>query len=380
MLGGVFLKTSAEGETSNPVAVGTGNAAAIQDGKVTFKKTLTVNKDNTVTVPNVTFDFSIDLNSEYAFVGGTAPTNANVTGAPKIGKATFTNGTDGDTFDETNKNVSKDVTIDFSEVTFTKVGIYRYKITENVGNNADGTAVDGITNDENATRYLDVYVENDTSESAAEGALKVAYCVMFTSTEEILAAPSLGTGENANKYTYDDKSDGYENNYDVYDLTLEKKVDGSQGDKTKGFTFTVALENVNGANITFTKSAETVANAVDKGNNTYEITLKNDENIKINNIPKGAKYTITETNSDGYTINTAVDTNGDAANDDNTNDNVVVDNSLDGDAKVTYTNTKDGLIPTGVLLTVGAPAVLGIAAVGGILTISIKNKKRNEED
>lgn len=358
MRGGVFLKTSA----ATPVKA-TGDADVVSENKVTFKKVLEVNKAN-VTVPNVTFDFSITGGTEVAV--GELTNGGTVTGNPTITKPAFETT---DTF--TDNKISKDVTIDFSGVDFSKPGVYRYTITENKTGAGEGTnqkdnTVDGIANDTNNTRYLDVYVEQAVVEGVNTN--KVAYCVM--STEEETLTSSEG------KVTYDNKTDNFTNKYDVYDLTLEKKVEGSQGDRNKDFTFTVELTDITGANITVTKG-ETTITATETGK--YTITLKNGESATLKNLPKGAKYTITESDNDGYTVSATA--NGDTDGFDANIKDVAKDtNGLTNDTTVTYTNTKDGLIPTGVLLTVGAPAVLGIAAVGGILTISIKNKKRNEED
>lgn len=361
MAAGMALMPTANGTLINAsaVSVGKGAATAISDNKVSFKKVLTVNKDN-VTVPNVTFNFTITGGTAVA-VDGTENTGT-ATGTPTIGKAEFKNGESGDSF--ASKKVEKDVTIDFSGVTFSAPGVYRYVITETAGNNTEATEVDGITNDATATKYLDVYVEQNSS-----GTNAVAYCVMSTSEETLTSSDG--------KVTYTNKTDNYTNQYDVYDLTLEKEVTGSQGDRNKEFTFTVTLTDITGANITIDKSSTDVE-VTDNSDGTYTIKLKNGESAVIKNLPNGAKYTITESDNDGYTVSAAA--TGDTDGFSNTTNTAKDTNGITNDTTVKYTNNKDGLITTGVLLTVGAPAVIGIAAVGGILTIRIKNKKRDEED
>jgi len=50
------------------------------------------------------------------------------------------------------------------------------------------------------------------------------------------------------------------------------------------------------------------------------------------------------------------------------------------DFQVAYKNDKTGTIPTGILLSVAGPAVVGAVTLGGISYLLLKNKKRDDEE
>lgn len=353
---------------ASATAVTTGEATAAEGSTTcTFKKVLESNKAN-AKVPVVTFKFTIaagkavDEKIEEGKV--TSPAILAGIGTPSITNASF-GAADDDAFTDTDKfTISKDVTVDFTGVTFPAAGIYRYVVTET----ADDGSVQGITNDTTTERYLDVYVENGDSGT------KIAYYVLHDTAD----APAVSEDEDNIIATYTGKSEGFENKYDVYDLTLTKEVTGNQGDKTKDFTFIVSITNAKGASVTAKKGSDAAAAVTldENGAGTYEVTLKNGESTVISGLPKSAKYEITESDNTGYTVTAAAkgDEDGTFA------DSKFTDNAITDDTTVTFTNKKDGIIPTGVMLSVAGPAVIGLVVAGGIVTLSVKRKKRNEED
>ena len=76
-------------------------------------------------------------------------------------------------------------------------------------------------------------------------------------------------------------------------LTVSKTVTGNAGDTAKDFSFTVTLENtlINGTygEMVFTNGAAT-------------FTLRHNENKTATNLPEGVKYTVVESDNDGYTV------------------------------------------------------------------------------
>ena len=52
----------------------------------------------------------------------------------------------------------------------------------------------------------------------------------------------------------------------------------------------------------------------------------------------------------------------------------------DDDVATGFTNSKDGTIPTGVILSIAGPAVVGLAVIGGLIFMIIKRKKEDSED
>ena len=273
----------------------------------------------------------------------------------------------------TQKYALKTATLDFSQVNFTEPGVYRYIITESGTNQ-------GITNDADVTRVLDVYV-NDAS-TTTEKMLEIAGYVLHSNTDD---APDVAMGsDNGSGGTYTDtKSQGFTNVYDTSDLTFRKEVSGNQASRDKYFAFTVTIsEAVPGtvytvdlrkADATSGTNAATIAANAGK-TNVSELTVGKDrtvtqtfylqhgQEITIKGLAQGTKYEVTE-NAEDYKSSNPDGITGTIASDDVT---------------AAFTNTRDGVIPTGVLLTV-APfaAIMAIGAVG-ILVMVGKKRKRAE--
>ena len=59
--------------------------------------------------------------------------------------------------------------------------------------------------------------------------------------------------------------------------------------------------------------------------------------------------------------------------------------SITTDIHTGFTNDKEGTVPTGVLMKVGPIVIVGLAVVGGIVFLAVRNTKRkaaeeNEEE
>ena len=110
--------------------------------------------------------------------------------------------------------------------------------------------------------------------------------------------------------------------------------------------------------------------------------MKNGQNIKILGLAAGTAYEIEETPED-YVASAKV--TGDTTRDSDSSDvafaeNKVYDTELTADTTVAYTNNRSGAIPTGIILSVAAPVAIGVAVLGGIVFLVIKNKKRDPEE
>ena len=57
----------------------------------------------------------------------------------------------------------------------------------------------------------------------------------------------------------------------------------------------------------------------------------------------------------------------------------IVDSSIEKDAYATFTNTRQGQVPTGVILQTAAPAGVGLAVLAGIFALAAKRRKEDEE-
>lgn len=372
-------------------------------GTTSIQKYLVLDKD--AEVPTATFNYTITAGAEKKYEGknsiaayaGIMPSGTTgITGTVSFaaGDTTVNGATDDGITNSTDKKyVKKGFDLNFSGVSFPEPGVYRYVLTENNAGDTDNLGA-GIKHVGNYRKTLDVYVTDD------DGTLGVERYILYNSIIE--SAPAI-----SNDAANTEKTDGFVNEYESKSLSFAKKVEGNQGSKDKYFKFTVKIENASGANLkvvmdnaetaptvnnatVYTAEVMETANGIDENTTvagqqlvinddekTYDFYLQNGQYITLEGLPKGATYTVSEdaeeyTAADGATLGTAPDTN---AFTDNKTGKIE-----DKDVKTGFTNTKDGTIPTGVILSIAGPAVLGIAVVGGIVYMTLKRKKEEEQD
>lgn len=378
------------------------------NGKITFQKHLVMDKE--ANVPNVTFEFTIAAGQAATYgeegtvktavyagiMGENAPViyagNSKPEKDEDYGKVTFAAGDDTTDITPvepeaavTQKEATKNLTVDFTGVTFPAPGIYRYIITETNGGSS------GITYDD--SRTLDVYVQYKKNSETGEGQpvytdeLEVAYYVLQDGT-----AGNPNTATDAENGT---KSDGFTNTYTTHNLTLKKEVEGNQGDQNKYFKFTVKISGAIEGNkytvnldhatkdaitlpdqTTHTNSAELTVGTDGTVTETYY--LKNDEYIVIQGLTSDTQYKITEDNSyknDGYSTTYKVD-NGETHTGFSTPDETDVG---DSDVSVTFTNSKSGTVPTGILLETAPYLILGAVVVVGLVVLFATRRRRTRE-
>lgn len=412
-----------------PVAADT-QYAAITGNKVTFYKTLIVDKD--AAIPNLDFTFS-------TAGGGAVPNPASgkipvLDGTGTIADKTvaFTSSM---TADATNahgvgtdyKTLTLPVEIDLTAATYSEPGVYRYYITE-----ADGDSRVLYDVDENLrattgarVRTLDVYVE-DTG--ASTPALAVTGYVMYLG--QVADAPSIGTnatngdavsgdvviGESGIYVTGNTvteatsagtKTNYIMNAYKTHDLTFGKEVIGNQGSRDKYFKVTVTCpgltagdkfpvdmshavtEPTQNSATTYTaadmKNANNITQLTDEQlNDGYAFYLQDGNYVTILGLPEGCDYTVSE-DAEDYTsneritaANSSLDWNGaagvDALGDDLTG-------TMDADKHTGFTNEKKGVIPTGVLLVATPVIIVALIAVAGVVFFAVRSaKNRAQED
>lgn len=377
----------------------TSYAAARADGSVEttdFTKYLVLDKNTSVQPASYTFTIT-------GAAGAAIPTGetgvlevlAGV-GSPTIGEASFAVAdntsavlesadnvpadvvftTPDDKNDE--KYVSKTVSIDFSNVTFTEPGVYRYTIAEN------GTG---------EVRTLDVYVEDagttvDDGADAGKPQLKIAGYVMYPG-EKSDNPPADGNVPAAQK------SNSITNHFDSYSLSVGKKVQGNQGSKDKYFKFTVSITNVAAgavfpvggnadasitANAATTYSTGTNATSLTAGADgvSADFYLQDGQYIVISGLPDEAHYEVTEAAED-YTAAAVSSTNTFAIGSVTFDDDVSGDINAD-DVQTGFINTREGTIPTGVVMAVAGPAAVGLVLVAGIAFLTIRSRRRDAEE
>ena len=383
---------------------------------VTFTKYLVI--PNNLTIPAKTFTYTVTAGTAETGSTSKMPVYAGndsgrTSGFPAAGielNATFTDGEtttpgvadDGIANDTDHKYASKLVTIDLSGVTYSEPGIYRYIVTEN-------QTVAGISYDTNAVRTLDVYVEDNN------GSLVIAGQVMYYGTPNDTA--DTRDYKNAKKSDIEEgnKCNTYVNAYPSHNLYIGKKVSGNQGSKDKYFRFIITITNP-GKNSTINVTGQydlkvaqnvngaTVIDSSDSLNTDYEFEnpvsltsdddgnpivavfyLQNNQYINLMGIPTGATYKVEENNyeSEGYTKQSADSASFEITNS-STSDTITFSDPTEGsigtvDIKTGFTNTKAGVIPTGVILSVAPWVIAGIVVIGGIVFFAIRSRKKYEE-
>ncbi len=163
----------------------------------------------------------------------------------------------------------------------------------------------------------------------------------------------------------------------VADLTISNSVTGNQGDKTKYFAFEVVINNVK-ANTTYLldkshasyKENPDSVKSDNDGNIKTTVHLKDKESItfkEVNITNEAAKYSVKETNGNGYTTTYKIDGA----------EGTGVDTSTNGFQKnhtVAFTNTLSGSVPTGIQSNTIITFPLLIAGIGFVLRmLKIKN-------
>ena len=354
----------------------------IKGGEATFNKYLIV--DEKANVPNVTFSYEIAPGTAISATTSTVEVLPGVSGAT-VGTAAFsandtklTEKAAGDTvtLDSGENYVKKTVTLDFTACSFDEPGIYRYILTEQETGGAMGITYDTQKGD-GATakqRTVDVYVTDNG------GTLTVSGYIIHENT----AAPAAGADNGSAGVRLADKSDGFVNEYETHDLTISKTVTGNQGSKDKYFKFTVKIEGaVAGTKYTVgldnAEAASGSTSATKSENrgqtNVTELVVKNDgtveadfylkhgQSIVIYGLAKGTQYTVTEEAED-YKSSAPDGVTGTIAGEDVT---------------AAFTNTRDGQVPTGVMLSILPGAVLIALGGGAWLLIAAGKRKKNGE-
>ena len=371
--------------------VSAANTAPTENLTKTFNKYLVM--DANANVPNVEFEFTIDAGtaveataSSPAIYAGIVQMDGDTVTAPTVEKAEFSYNThhastvdglptDNATTTENKKYATDEVTVDFTGISFTAPGIYRYTITE-----SDSTASE-ITNDTVKTRTLDVYVQyrnigtkQDPKYSDTE--LEVSHYVLHE-----------GTGNPADAT----KSPGFTNTYTTYDLTLKKEVEGNQGDRDKYFMFTVNISNAVPGTVysVVLPSEDNYAGntqrslTVDENGKVVDAIfyLKNDQSIVIQGLTEDTKYTIEEESysDDGYSTSYTVQVDDQPASTPSEALTTVEKTMDTGDNIVTFTNTKNGSVPTGILLETAPYLILGAVVVVGLVVLFATRRRRTRE-
>ena len=332
--------------------------------------TKVLNKDNNLYSPKVNFEFTItpaDAN-ECETITGTDGSSVKVKPGPEDGvlfdlgggrtgdsAAISSNPEMGAVTDISVELGSLSIVIEETKFAEAGVGIYRYRIEET------DSAFPGVDYDE-TDKYLDVHVTNKNG-----GGYDYAYTIINSSNPE-----KKGDGTFTNSYRKE--------NGGLYDLTIEKNIEGNQANLQDTFTFSIKIDSdVEGEEfyvVVFNEggnATEQVKTVVGDDQTAQTVELGDDQYAVIYGLSAKDKYTVEETdaNTEGYVTTSRI---GNAAE----TDAVSISNEADisDDLKITYINTRNASTPTGVILNI-APYIL-MVALAGVLAFFFLRKRHYE--
>ena len=345
---------------------------------ISFSKELI--RPDYVATPNVTFTFTmtgqkggetvtdqIDVNDEEynsvetedAYVNETTPMTATGTvtfGGDGAGDS-VTGQDNGTTDTDQMVTVTDTVNIDISGLTFTKPGVYKFSLTESSSDPSNSAYTLGIDDNNPYSVYLFVEDRGDDG-------------IIVTGAELVKGNQPTNAAENkvdkiTNYYMVDPETGIVPNS-----LTVDKTVTGTMGDKNAPFTFTVTITAT--GNRTFSASkGDTSINVVEgEADNTYVVstTLKDGESVTINGLLNGDSYVVKENEADKNGYTTMV---GGAANTDS--QSVVFDDEAAD--TVSYTNHRDAVSPTGLIMDIAPYVLLVVVAAAGCFVFLRKRRE-----
>lgn len=322
-------------------------------GAPDLKHRLTLTNDDTLPY-NVVYNFTVG-NVKHGTTTQDGDLSQMVSNSPTIRSITHTAGVFADKDTENKYYQEVGMTVSWSGVQFKQPGIYEWPVTE-TATPAGGT--DEASTDSNV-KLIAVVIDDN-------GQLKVAHWYMNSSSNN---------------------KSGIKDTYPVSTLTfdLTKQVAGDKASKDRYFEFTVKIDLPTGATSakytldgTYEETTETTPwndtayTNPTKGDETvnsskiYMVYLKHGQKFEIKGLPKGAKYTVTETSVTDYTPTAS----GGVLN---------AQTAMNNDVNMTVTNTRNTATPTGILLQVGAP-LTGLVLAAALLSVILATKRRKEQE
>lgn len=267
-------------------------------------------------------------------VGNGVVKDGDATEAPNLGTITGANFSEGSA---TVTGTTANITVNLPN--YTNVGVYEYTLREVVGTTA------GVTYHDKDIKLVVTVVNDDA-------------------TGQLIRIAAIHTENDGGL-----KSDSITNTYSAGRLSIKKTVDGTLGDKTKYFKFTVNLSGeagkTYGESYSLSGGSNTNNPTIIKIGEATDFYLKHDETISIENLPYGVTYTVTEDTPTDYTLTKEGDTG----------------KIESASALAKFTNTKTGTPDTGIRLD-SLPYLLtiGLTICFGSVFVFSKKRRSNEED
>ena len=346
-----------------------------------------------LTTTTASVDFSPATTAGYT-AAGAAATITQPTAAAKTGTSYFGG-----------------FSVEFDPSKFEHSGIYRYVITEADDATNTLTSAGVVHQDEDyvATRYLDVYVRDAVAADNVDTDELICGYVLWVPAADQDQNTSIDNHDPNNVEINVSKTNGYVDatggdEYNTYNLEVEKAVEGALANKDNNFPFQIVLSNGTTAkmyytttdngttttDVTFASGAATIGTLAEGS----VVSLSNGDKFDLYGIPAGATATVQEFNNlyDVYAANMEADAtnNGSFTYTENnvqaqstcTVSGAVANNTTTAAvgtaySKVTVTNTLKTISPTGVVLRYAPYFIMAVAAIA--LVAVAKRAKRNEE-
>ena len=392
------------GMALSPVALaaelGTSGVLESAEKTITIKKQITAfNPDgSTVNAPTITYNYTIEPGTSGKTVkdptGIGSSTLSGPTGATITSSIQWSAETAADQMETAagGKANTKDITVDFTNVTFPSAGIYRYIITETATYTNTGV-IDG----ESHTRYMDVYVRN--SDTSANSYVIYAY-VLFTNNNNIDGTDNADDAETPSAAV---KTEGFcgdsSDKYYTYNLSVSKVLTDDAVMLNHQFPFqitftgdeTSVLPIISIKNGSATVPSWSTAGAM----SSFSVTAASEKlkiagggEVVITGIPVGTSAEILEKNdvvgttyqsaSQGADTNAASKPIGPSETSNTAIVNAQTAQSMASKA-VVFNNTLTTISPTGYVVRY---APYGLILIAGIvlLVIAKKHRRHTEEE
>lgn len=278
------------------------------------------------------------------------------------------------------KTYSRTLSIDWSDVVIKEPGVYRWQFHKKPIS-ADPKQ-DNLSNEvPDFYLYATVTIENGKLTAAVRMS-------SITMEDDVVTDTKMGTGDGSA-----DINDSYPQ--DVLNLTLGKEVSGNQASRNQYFKFTVQLKAPTGAaEITYdidysaaseevpataynaaTTNPKSITVKADAWSDPLTLWLKAGEKVTIPGLLYNTGYQIVETVPADYQ-NVSIGVVGDSEVYENEAP-TIVDNSLKQSTTVTYTNTKDAPVPTGIDLQTSAP-IFGLLMAMAMMFMAFVGKRKEQ--
>lgn len=408
--------------TVMPVSAASTYGDGVAAQNVEFNKILIVKQGDDI--PDVSFSYDVSVPTAKIDASDTTLEVLPGVGTPTVGDVTYSK--TADTKDATSKvtgydTITKTITVNFSGIKFNEPGVYRYYIIEDNTNPIPGVVYDvdatSVTTGGDCYRTLDVYVEDNTTTSLG---LKVTGYVMYdgkiedaptapASTENPASGTAItstvtvtdlkGDSQGANRITGATKTDNIMNYFDAYNVTISKTVEGNQGSKDKYFEFTFEVNGLSAgtkyivdisnaeANPTATPATTvtvaanpTTVTADTSGKISQKFYLQHGQSIVIRGLARGTGYTVSENKEDYKASIVATEDEVDnSVTIANTGDSAT-DSGIVGNTALAFTNTRDGIIPTGILLSATPWILIGVVVIAGLAFFAIRSRRKYDEE